>query len=324
MTAETDIPAQDILLPTLAVVIPVFNEEAGVAALAMRLGEVLVGLADYHIVFVDDGSSDNTAAALKAVSDVDDRVKYILLSKNCGHQTAMRAGLEHVDADCIVTMDGDFQHPPEFIPTMIAQWRKGAKVVLTRRTGEQRLSAFKRSTSGVYYRLLNGLSDVQLEEGAADFRLVDRSVLTSLRRFTEHDIFYRGIIPLVGYKVVTLNYELQDRRFGKSKYSLRKMLRLGIKGVLSSSTKPLRLAMVGAFAVFASAAIYLLYVLIFFFLVGAPLTGWTSVILTVLILGATQLFVLGIIGEYVGQLLIESRRRPSYFIVETNLDNLSI
>lgn len=307
--------------PSMTVVIPVFNEVDGVEALAQRLDEVLAAIVDYQVIFIDDGSSDGTANTLRLVAARNPNVRFIILSKNCGHQTAMRAGLDHADADCIVTMDGDFQHPPEFIPKMFQQWRQGAKVVLTRRVGEERLGPFKRRTSGLYYVVINALSDVKIERGAADFRLIDRSVLQSLKRFTEHDIFYRGIIPLVGYKSVTLDYELQDRRFGSSKYSLQKMFQLGMKGVLSSSTRPLRLAMAGAFAVFATAGFYLVYILTAYFIVGAKITGWTSMILTVLILGASQLLVLGIIGEYVGQLLIEVRSRPSYFIAETNIED---
>jgi glycosyltransferase involved in cell wall biosynthesis len=305
--------------PTLTVVIPVYNEEEGVAPLCAALDAALQPIANYTILFVDDGSSDGTGEAIEALADNSDRIKYIVLSKNFGHQTALRAGLEHADADCVVTMDGDFQHPPEFIPEMIDQWRQGAKVVLTRRFSQKGLGLFKRWTSDFYYKFINTLSDVKLEQGAADFRLIDRSVLTSLKKFTEHDIFYRGVIPLVGFSTVTLDYHLQDRRFGSSKYSLRKMLRLGIKGVLSSSVRPLRIAMAGAFVVFACAVIYSVFVLISFLGFGTAISGWTSVILTLLILGATQLFVLGIIGEYVGQLLIESRRRPSYFVARSNL-----
>jgi len=306
--------------PTLAVVIPVYNEEEGVGPLARRLTEVLDDLVDLQIVFVNDGSSDNTGDALRLASEENSRVRYINLAKNCGHQTAMRAGIENVTADCVITMDGDFQHPPEFLPTMIDEWRRGADVVLTKRLGEERLGFLKRLTSALYYRLVNALSDTKIEEGAADFRLIDRNVLKWLQKFEEHDIFYRGIIPLVASRTTTLNYELQDRKFGSSKYSLKKMLSLGIKGVLSSSVRPLRLAMAAAFIVFWFAALYFIYVLISYFFVGIPLSGWTSVILTQLILGGGQLFVLGIIGEYVGQLLIEARRRPSYFIAESNLD----
>jgi glycosyltransferase involved in cell wall biosynthesis len=317
--ANVTSPIASASLPRLCIVVPAYNEVENIPLIFRRLIDVTETIARCEVIFVDDGSSDGTRPLLRDLAEQDARLKYIVLSKNSGHQVALRAGLEQADADCVITMDADFQHPPEFIPALLDRWRQGARVVLTVRRGEEKLPLLKRMTSRAYYRILNALSEVRLEPGAADFRLIDRSVLLALKQFSEQDLFYRGVIPLVGFDTITVEYDLQEREFGTSKYSIQKMLTLAMSGIVSSSTRPLRLASAAAFIVLLFATLYGAFVLSHYIVSGSPISGWTSVILSILFLGGAQLLVLGIIGEYLAQLLKEARDRPPYIIAETNL-----
>ncbi len=303
---------------TISLVIPACNEEGNVAALGRRLAEILSPLGPWEIVFVDDGSSDRTLDILKELHAADSRFGFLSLSRNFGHQNALKAGLDHARGDCVITMDADFQHPPEVIPRLIERWREGYDIVYTVRRDDPRQSLFKRLTSGLYYRLLNRLSDIRLPRGAADFRLLDRRAAEVLRQLHEYSLFFRGLTRWIGFRQCAVEYDPDRRRTGDTKYSLRRMTGLAMTGILSFSLKPLRLSVVlgTLFALLAFA--YGVYAVLLKVLSDQALPGWASVLASVLFIGGIQLIVLGIIGEYLGQLVMESKRRPHYIVRESS------
>jgi len=301
---------------TVSVVIPAFNEEGNIKPLLEKLTSILENYHNYEILFVDDGSEDKTLENLKIQGQKNHRVRYISLSRNFGHQNALKAGLDHAVGDCIVTMDGDLQHPPELIPRLVEKWQEGYEVVTTIRLNDPRSSFLKRGTSGMFYRLVNRLSDIRIPKGAADFRLLDRSVVNILKDTKEYYLFFRGMIAWMGFHQCTLEY-IPDKRFsGKSKYSFKRMFGFALTGITSFSLKPLRLSiLLGLF--FALLAFgYGVYAILIKLLTDQAVPGWTSVLASVLFIGGLQLTVLGIIGEYIGKLFVESKKRPHYIIKE--------
>jgi dolichol-phosphate mannosyltransferase len=303
----------------ISVVIPAHNEEANLPVLLEQIRSALPS-ALHEIIVVDDGSTDGTLDVVKAASQSDRRVKYISLSRNFGHQTALRAGLRGASGDCVVTMDADLQHPPRLLPEMATKWQQGSKIVLTVRNDIENVSGFKRLTSALFYRLMNSVSDFSIDPGSADFRLLDRQVLDIVNELSEHDFFLRGIIPWVGFAVAKIQYTPDQRLHGSTKYSLRKMISFAITGVIANSIQPLRLATIFAVFIACLSALYAAYAIAVFFTYGRVVPGWTSVALIVSLIGALQLLVLGVVGEYVGRILRETRKRPGYVISQSNLD----
>ena len=302
----------------ISVVIPAHNEEANLPVLfdAIR-GALPVGL--HEIIVVDDGSTDGSLEVIKAASESDPRIKYIGLSRNFGHQTALRAGLRGASGDCVITMDADLQHPPRLLAEMATKWEEGFKIVLTVRKDVENVSAFKRLTAALFYRLMNAVSDVSIDPGSADFRLLDRKVVDVINELSEHDFFLRGIIPWVGFPVAKIVYTPDPRLHGSTKYSLRKMISFAITGVVANSIQPLRLATILALFIAGLSALYAVYAIGIFLTLGRVVPGWTSVAFVVSLIGALQLFVLGVLGEYVGRILRETRKRPGYVISQSNL-----
>ena len=303
----------------LSLLIPCHNEAGNIVLLVKRVTEVLRDT-DYEIIFIDDGSSDDTLTVIKKEAKISNRVKYIHLSRNFGHQAALKAGIDHARGNCIVTMDADLQHPPEKIPDMIALWQQGYDVVNARRNGNGERGIVKRITASVYYKLLNKLTDENIPEGVADFRLFDRKVADVIRALPERDLYLRGLFAWAGFRQTTITYNEEERKHGDTKYNLWRMLRLAGNGITSLSTKPLKLSLtigvIFAFIAFAY-GIYAIAMLI----AGQTVTGWTSVIASILFLSGIQLIVLGILGEYLGKLFMENKRRPVYIVKETNLDS---
>jgi polyisoprenyl-phosphate glycosyltransferase len=304
----------------ISVVIPAHNEEGNLPVLLDQIRSALpAGL--HEIIVVDDGSTDATLDVIKAASRSDQRVKYIGLSRNFGHQTALRAGLRGARGDCVITMDADLQHPPRLLPEMTAKWQEGFKIVVTVRRDVENVSGFKRLTSALFYRLMNSVSDVSIDPGSADFRLLDRKVVDVINELSEHDFFLRGVIPWVGFSVTKIEYTPDQRLHGSTKYSLRKMISFALTGVVANSIQPLRLATIFALFIAGLSALYAVYALTIFFTLGRVVPGWTSVALIVSIIGSLQLLVLGVLGEYVGRILRETRKRPGYVISQSNLDH---
>jgi dolichol-phosphate mannosyltransferase len=305
----------------ISVVVPApHNEEGNLPILLDQIRNVLpVGL--HEIIVVDDGSTDGTLDVLKAKSRSDQRIKYIGLSRNFGHQTALRAGLRGARGDCVITMDADLQHPPRLLPEMAAKWQEGFKIVLTVRKDVGSISGFKRLTSALFYWLMNSVSDVSIDPGSADFRLLDRKVVGVINELSEHDFFLRGVIPWVGFSVTKIEYTPDPRLHGSTKYSLRKMISFALTGVIANSIQPLRLATIFALFIAGLSALYAVYAFTIFLTLGRVVPGWTSVALIVSIIGSLQLLVLGVLGEYVGRILRETRKRPGYVISQSNLDH---
>jgi polyisoprenyl-phosphate glycosyltransferase len=299
----------------VSVVIPAYNEEGNVRLLAEKLVPLLEQYGDYEIIFVDDGSKDGTPGVLKALHRENRRVKYISLARNFGHQNALKAGLDHAVGDCVISMDGDMQHPPAMIPQLIEKWQEGYDIVYTVRKDDPELSFLKRKTSGLFYRLMNRFSDVNIQEGAADFRLLDRTVADVLKDVNEYYLFYRGLVAWVGFKQFGIHYEPEKRNAGETKYTFKRMVGFALNGITSFSLKPLRLSILLGVFFALLAFLYGIYAIVMKFS-GNAVPGWASVLVSVLFIGGFQLIVLGIIGEYIGKLFMESKRRPHYVVKE--------
>ncbi|HZR85531.1 MAG TPA: glycosyltransferase family 2 protein [Bradyrhizobium sp.] len=305
---------------TISIVIPAHNEAENLPVLLDELCNVLGSFGRLEIVCVDDGSTDNTFAVLFEMAQQNDRIKYVRLSRNFGHQAALRAGLSYSTGDCVISMDADMQHPVRLVPQMVEKWRDGYDVVLTLRSESDDLPYLKRLTSRLFYYLINALSDVHIDPGSADFRLLDRKVVEVINSLSEADFFLRGIIPWVGFKSCKLDYVPDRRRFGDTKYSLRKMISFAVSGVVSNSIQPLRLATILSAVISGMAGLYTLYALHIYFVYGRVVPGWASVVVAASFIGGLQLLVLGVVGEYIGRILKESRKRPGFVVSATNME----
>jgi polyisoprenyl-phosphate glycosyltransferase len=303
----------------ISIVIPVYNE---VSNLTLMLQAIKIAMQPlpylYNIIFVNDGSDDDTLGFIKNLATANTEVNYISFSRNFGHQNALKAGFDMSTADAVISMDGDMQHPPSLIPTLIEKWEAGNDVVYTIRKEEQNLPFVKRKTSNLFYNLLNSLSSIELEKGTADFRLLDKKVVDVLRSLNEYDLFWRGLVKWIGFTQVSIEYEPAERAFGKSKYTFKKMMEFALKGITSFSTKPLTIAI---YLGFTSALLSLLYIPYAFYSYfdGNAISGWASVIVTIAFFGGLQLMILGIIGLYLGKLFMQSKQRPHYIIQESKL-----
>jgi polyisoprenyl-phosphate glycosyltransferase len=302
----------------ISVVIPCFNEEAVIQATYRQLVEVLlrVDQTDFEFVFVDDGSRDRTLSLLEGLQHSDPRLRVIALSRNFGHQVAVTAGLEHAAGDAVVVIDADLQDPPEVIPAMVACWRRDVDVaygVRVERAGE---TAFKLWTAKSFYRMINRLSDVDIPLDTGDFRLMDRKVVDALLSMPERDRFVRGMVAWLGFRHEAVPYRRASRFAGVTKYPLRKMLRFASDGILSFSLVPLRLATWAGFAIAGFALLAIVYALLLRILTDTWVPGWTLLFIVCSLLGSAQLVFLGILGEYVGRIYGEVKRRPLYVVRE--------
>jgi polyisoprenyl-phosphate glycosyltransferase len=305
---------------TISIVIPAHNEAENLPVLLDELCMALTGQGRLEIICVDDGSTDNTFAVIFDAASKNDRIKYIKLSRNFGHQAALRAGLSHSSGDCVISMDADMQHPVRLIPQMLEKWREGYEVVLTLRVDNKDRPLFKRLTSDIFYVIINAMSDVHIDPGSADFRLLDRKVVDVIKSLSETDFFLRGIIPWVGFKSCKIDYVPDRRRFGDTKYSLRRMISFAVSSVVSNSIQPLRLAAIFSAAISGLALLYTLYAVYIYLVYGRVVPGWASVVVAASFIGGLQLFVLGVIGEYIGRILRESRKRPGFIVSATNMN----
>ena len=300
----------------LSIVIPAHNEEANIATLHAALCAVTSNLSmDVEIIFVDDGSKDDTRKRVVALKAQDKRVRLLALTRNFGHQAALLAGMEQATGDAIVSMDCDMQHPPTLIPEMIKAWRAGAAVVETIRDDTVDAAWGKRTGSRLFYRFINILSDTPITPGAADFRLLDRKPLDDLLRLRDQRLFLRGMVAWLGYPHASLHYVAGPRAAGRSSYSLRRMISLAVDAITAFSAKPLRVAFyVGLIA--ALLALCYLVLIAYRFARGEVVEGWTSLMLVVLFLGAVQMITLGVLGEYIGRIYDQTRGRPRYLMLE--------
>lgn len=272
----------------------------------------------FEIIFIDDGSTDGTLNDIKAAANNNSTIFFISFSKNFGHQNALKAGLDMSKGDCVISMDGDLQHPPALIPELINKWEEGYDIVYTIRKDNTYLPLTKRKSSKLFYNFLNKISEIDLEIGTADFRLVDKSVAQLMRNFTETDLFWRGLVKWLGFKQIGIEYHPDTRKLGLSKYNFKKMLEFALKGITSFSVKPLNAAIYLGFIFSLLSLLYIPYVLISKYK-GVAVSGWSSIIITIVFFGGLQLMILGIIGIYLGKLFMQSKQRPHYIVKEKNI-----
>lgn len=304
---------------SLQVLLPAHNESGNIHPIYDEIRKALdATVYDYRILFVDDGSTDDTLDRIKELASVDRRVNFIELSRNFGHQNAIKAGLDHTDADVLIMMDCDLQHPPSLIGDMLAWYEKGYDIVRTRRRPSPHEGYLKRTTSRLFYNLMNSISDIRLEEGSADFRLLSSNAIAQLRVFGEFDLFYRGLVKWMGFRQVSIEYDPSPRHSGETKYSYRKMIGFGLKGFTSFSTKPLYLSAYMGVTFSALSLLYLPYVL-WGLWTGNYVPGWTSILVTIVFFGGLQLMMLGVIGIYIAKVFLQSKQRPHYIVKESNL-----
>jgi len=306
----------------ITVVVPIYQEEKNIVPLYERLEKVTNAIKDtqWEYIFVNDGSKDRSLVELKRLAAQDQKVRVIDLSRNFGKEIALTAGVNAVNSDAVICMDADLQHPPDVIPELISKWEEGFEIVNTIRNDHQSISFAKKTSSRIFYQIMRKISDVNIENGMADFRLIDKKVLKQLKLFSENYLFFRGIIPWMGFKQTVVPFIANERFAGTTKYTFRKMLRFATTGVTAFSVKPLKLSIYLGSAIALLSFIYGLYAAYIHLFTDRAITGWTSVIFSVLFIGGINLLMLGIIGEYLGKLFIENKRRPNYLISETNLD----
>ena len=304
---------------TISVVVPAYNESENIVVLTERLTTVLSKYGDWQILFVDDGSKDDTLLQLRRMAEENNRINFLSLSRNFGHQKALKAGLDHATGDCVISMDADMQHPPELLDELIERWQQGYEVVSTIREETKNLPLFKRKSSALFYKLINILSDTEFKPNASDFRLLDRSVVDVLKGMDESHVFMRGIVPWLGFRECSVKYMPAERLSGESKYSTARMVALGIDGITSFSIKPLQLSIIIGTIVSFAAFIYGVVAIIARFILGKEVSGWASIIISILFIGGLQLLMMGIIGEYLGKVFVESKKRPVYVVRERRL-----
>ena len=310
----------------ISVIVPMYYEEEVAEECYKRLKKVLEGLAEnyeYEIIFINDGSKDKTLNILENIAKENKSVKIISFSRNFGHQCAVTAGLKYVTGDAIVIIDADLQDPPELIPEMLKLWEDGNDVIYGKRKSRAGESKFKLLTASMFYKTLNALSDVEIPKDTGDFRLVDRKVVEVINSLPEHNKFLRGLFSWVGFKQIPFEYERKERIAGKTKYPLGKMLKLAQDGIFSFSTKPLRIVgTMGIISILISIIILVYSILSYFFNWNELTAGWTSMMVTMTFLGGMILISLWMIGEYVGRIYDETKRRPEFIIEKTiNIDN---
>lgn len=303
----------------ISVVVPIMNEEGNIEVIIEKIENVLKNYFYWELLFVDDGSKDNTLNVIKDQHSNNNRIKYISFSRNFGHQNALRAGFDFADGDCVICMDGDMQHPPELIPQMIQKWQEGYDVVYTIRLDDPETSFLKRKTANIFYGIMNKFSDIKIDRGAADFRLVDRSVADVIKTIREENLFMRGMISWLGFKQYGITYNPEKRHWGKTKYDFRKMVKFAIAGITSFSIKPLHISTILGYIIALVSFTYALYAIGVKLFTDNTVSGWTSVLVAVLFIGGMQLIALGILGEYIGKLFMESKKRPSYIIKDKSL-----
>ncbi|MBQ2303844.1 MAG: glycosyltransferase [Bacteroidales bacterium] len=305
----------------LSVIIPSYNEERNVGIMHERLTKTLSEITDsYEMIFVNDCSKDQTLLRIKELAEKDSHVKYLSFSRNFGHQIAVSAGLDFCTGEAVVIIDGDLQDPPELISKMYERYKEGYKVVYAKRKTREGETWFKKATAKIFYRLLASMTSIDIPVDVGDFRLIDRVIVEHLRNMPEKSKYIRGQIAWIGYKQTFVEYHRDARLYGTTNYPLKKMLRFALDGITAFSDKPLKIASgLGIFSAIVS-LLALVYALVSHFCFHATITGWTSLILSVLFIGGVQLITIGIIGEYIARINNDVRNRPLYILDEKNID----
>lgn len=306
----------------ISVIIPMYYEEEVVEECYNKMKNVLENLKDYdyEIICINDGSKDKTLDILEKIANKDNKVKVLSFSRNFGHQPAVTAGLKYVTGDCAIVIDADLQDPPELIPQMIKLWEEGNEVIYGKRKTREGESIFKLLTAKMFYKTLNALSDVEIPKDTGDFRLVDRKVVDILNSMPEHNKFLRGLWGWIGFKQIPFEYERKERFAGKTKYPLKKMLKLASDGIIGFSTKPLRIVgALGIISIIISIAILIYSLISYIYGLNNLTPGWTSIMVTITLFSGVQLLSVWIMSEYIGRIYDESKKRPQ-FIIEKKIN----
>ena len=300
----------------ISIVISAYNEESNISKLIEEIWSNVANKFDYELIFVNDGSIDKTEEIIDFFCKKDSRVKLLNFTKNYGHEIAMSAGMDLARGDAVIFMDADLQHPPSLLPKLINQWEEGSKIVLTKRINNEEKSFFYNIAASLYYTILNYLSEHEMRSNTPDFRIIDRYYIDILKKFKENSRLFRGLLYIIDAKKDTAVVEFiaPKRNSGETKYNFFKLLNLAIDSILAFSIKPLRIALILSITLFFLTVIFGLYFLMEWFLFGNEAPGFMTLLLTIIILGSANLFVLSVIGEYIGRIHIESKNRPLYTV----------
>lgn len=300
----------------ISIVIPVYNESGNVAKMVTEIEKLNLEF-PYELIFVNDGSSDNTLYILKELAAKNPVIKYVSFCRNFGKEQASKAGLDISRGEAVILMDGDLQHPPQVIPQMIKLWKEGTPVVHARRINTKKVSFFKRLTSVLYNKMVNNLSTIRLSDGETDFKLLDKKVVDVLRMINSPYLFLRGLIRWLGYESKEISFVVQERFDGETKFSFTKLFSLALSGILSFSVKPLYYTIyIGFFTAFLSIGVGV-YSLVSYCL-GYAVRGWASTLVIISFFAGIQIILLGVVGLYVGKIFISNQKNPPYLIDQTN------
>ena len=300
----------------VSIIVPAYNEEASLQKLYESLCQLADSLPAYdaELLFVNDGSTDSTQAIIASLADQDHRVAFVNLSRNFGKEAAMLAGFDHAKGDCAVVIDADLQHPPHVIAEMLQWWEQGYEDVYARRRTRGKEGWLRRRLTMLFYRILARSTRFEMLQNVGDFRLLDRKCINALRQLRESERYTKGLFCWIGFRKKEILFNQEERRFGESHWSLLQLTGFAIEGITSFTTAPLRLATLLGFITGAGAFVYLIYTLVKAIIYGDPVAGYPTLICVMLFLGAVQLICLGIIGEYLGRVFNESKRRPIYLV----------
>jgi len=308
------------MTPEISIIIPIYNEELNINQLYSRLVNVVKAITEnYELLFVNDGSKDNSLLLIRNICITDPKVKYIDLSRNFGHQIAVCAGLDKCVGNSVVIIDADLQDPPELINDLFKKLKEGYEVVYAKRRSRKGEGFFKKYTAKVFYRLLQKITNINIPVDTGDFRIIDRKIVDLLKQMPEQHKYLRGQISWLGFKQTYVEYDRDPRNAGKTGYTFRKMMKFALDGITSFSDFPLKVATIAGFVVSGISFILMLYALYSRFISRNYQPGWTSLMLTVLFIGGIQLIGIGIIGEYISRISTDVKNRPVYVIGSTNI-----
>lgn len=307
-------------MDTITIIVPCYNEQEVLDEFHTEVGKVFSAVPDcrFRFLFVNDGSRDGTLGIIRRLAEEDPRVSYISFSRNFGKEAAMLAGLDYAESDAVILMDSDLQHPPELIPEMVRWWRQGYDDVCAKRADRKDEGFVKRHLTNFFYKLLQKCSRTEIQRNVGDFRLLDRRCVAALRLMREGERYTKGMFTWVGFKKKELPFHVRPRAAGKTTWNYWSLLNLALEGLTSFTTAPLRLASMFGVAVSFLAILYMIYVFVRAMLYGDPVAGYPTLLTVMLCLGGVQLLALGIIGEYLGRVFNESKRRPLYLVDEMN------
>ena len=307
--------------PEISIVVPLYNEEKNIRLMYDRLvSSILKITSNFEIIYVNDGSKDNSFLELLKLSNEDERVKYINFSRNFGHQIAVTAGLDYSKGTAVVIIDGDLQDPPEVIPEMYAMYKEGFEVVYGQRLKRKGDNFFKKITAKYFYRILKKITSINIPLDTGDFRLIDQKIVKDLKNMPEQNKFLRGQIAWLGYRQTSIFFERDERKFGETGYPFSKMLKFALDGITGFSDVPLQfVTKTGIFISFISFLV-ILYAIFSHFILERTITGWTSLIISSMFIGGVQLISVGIIGEYISRINKNVQNRPLYIVSETNIE----